>query len=208
MINPVLMTDVYWGEIKDKPAVALATDIPTKTSQLQNDSNFLTTVSWNDIQGKPDIPENVPTKTSQLINDSGFITQVTWSDVQNKPNLVDEEKLSEATSNLPTFEQVDSAIDEKISEIPKNEDAKRLWNDSRTQYITGSREIFEVQTIPAHYTEWEFSDGEHYELNIVEKSGGDEFVIYAVDTLLESKQKFPTYEEAYETLSTASLIEQ
>ena len=201
------ITDVYWQEVKDKPDVALATDIPTKVSQLENDSNYLTTVNWADIQDKPYIPDNIPTKTSQLINDSGFITQVTWSDVQGKPNLVDEEKLSEATRNLPTFAQVDSAIDEKIADIPKNEDAKRLWNDSHTQYISGSREIFEFQTIPAHYTEWEFSDGEHYELNIVGKSGGEEFVIYAVDTLLESKQKFPTYEEAYETLSTATRIE-
>ena len=201
------MTDVYWNEVKDKPDVALATDIPTKTSQLENDSNYLTTVNWADIQDKPYIPDNIPTKTSQLINDSGFITQVTWSDVQDKPNLVDEEKLSEATRNLPTFAQVDSAIDEKIAEIPKSEDAKRLWNDSHTQYISGSREIFEVQTIPAHYTEWEFSDGKYYELNIVGKSGGEEFVIYAVDTLLESKQKFPTYEEAYEVLSTATRID-
>ena len=201
------LTEVYWQEVKDKPAVALATDIPTKTSQLENDSNYLTTVNWADIQDKPYIPENIPTKTSQLINDSGFITHVTWSDVQAKPNLVDEEKLSEATRNFPTFAQVDSAIDEKIADIPKNDDAKRLWNDSRTQYISGSREIFEVQTIPAHYTEWEFSDGEHYELAIVEKSGGGEFVIYAVDTLLESKQKFPTYEEAYEVLSTATRID-
>ena len=201
------MTDVYWQEIKDKPDVAIKTDIPTKTSQLENDSNYLTTVSWNDIQNKPDIPDNIPTKTSQLINDSGFITEVSWNDIKSKPNLVDEEKLSEATRNLPTFAQVDSAIDEKIAEIPKSEDAKRLWNDGRTQYISGSREIFEVQTIPAHYTEWEFSDGQHYELNIVGKSGGGEFVIYAVDTLLESKQKFPTYEEAYETLRTATRID-
>ena len=201
------MTDVYWQEIKDKPDVAIKTDIPTKTSQLENDSNYLTTVNWADIQNKPDIPDNIPTKTSQLINDSGFITEVSWNDIKSKPNLVDEEKLSEATRNLPTFEQVDSAIDEKIAEIPKSEDAKRLWNDSRTQYISGSREIFEVQTIPAHYTEWEFSDGQHYELNIVGKSGGEEFVIYAVDTLLESKQKFPTYDAAYETLSTATRID-
>ena len=201
------MTDVYWQEIKDKPDVAIKTDIPTKISQLENDSNYLTTVNWADIQDKPYIPENVPTKTSQLINDSGFITEVSWNDIKSKPNLVDEEKLSEATRNLPTFAQVDSAIDEKIAEIPKNEDAKRLWNDGRTQYISGSREIFEVQTIPAHYTEWEFSDGEHYELAIVGKSGGEEFVIYAVDTLLESKQKFPTYEEAYETLRTATRID-
>ena len=201
------LTEVHWQEVKDKPAVALATDIPTKISQLENDSNYLTTVNWADIQGKPYIPENVPTKTSELINDSGFITQVTWSDVQNKPNLVDEEKLSEATRNLPTFEQVDSAIDEKIADIPKNDDAKRLWNDSRTQYISGSREVFEVQTIPAHYTEWQFSDGEHYELIIVGKSGGEEFAIYAEGTIYESKQKFSTYEEAAEFLNTATRID-
>lgn len=36
-------------------------DVPTKTSQLENDSNFATTA-------------DIPTKTSQLENDSGFIT--------------------------------------------------------------------------------------------------------------------------------------
>ena len=64
-----------------------------------------------------------------------------------------------------------------------------------------------MQTIPAHYTEWEFSDGEHHELNIVEKPGGGEFAIYAVDALYESKTKFATYEEAYEFLSTSTRID-
>lgn len=53
--------------------------IPTKTSQLQNDSGFAyaanlatvaTTGSYNNLTDKPAIP----TKTSQLQNDSGFIT--------------------------------------------------------------------------------------------------------------------------------------
>ena len=200
------MTEVYWQEVKDKPAVALATDIPTKVSQLQNDSNYLTTVSWNDIQGKPYIPENVPTKTSELINDSGYITQVTWSDVQDKPNLVDEEKLNEATSDRPTFSQVDAAIDEKIAEIPKSDDAKRLWNDTRTQYISGSREVFEVQTIPAHYTEWQFSDGSSYSLRVVEKSDHT-WCVQTIGSAYESKLKFATEEEAVDFLSTALEIE-
>ena len=200
------MTDVYWGEIKDKPAVALETDIPTKVSQLENDSNYLTTVNWADIQGKPYIPENIPTKTSQLINDAGFITQVTWNDVQDKPNLIDEEKLSEATRNFTTFAQVDSAIDEKIADIPKSEDAKRLWNDSRTQYISGSREIFEVQTIPAHYTEWTFSDGIQHSLRVVEKSDHT-WCIQTIDTNNESINKFATQDEAVEFLSTTLEIE-
>ena len=200
------MTDVYWGEVKDKPAVALATDIPTKTSQLENDSNFLTSVNWADIQDKPYIPENIPTKTSELINDSGFITSVTWSDVQNKPNLVDEEKLNEATSDRPTFQQVDAAIDEKIADIPKSDDAKRLWNDARTQYIAGSREVFEVQTIPAHYTEWQFSDGSSYSLRVIEKSDHT-WCIQTTGYAYESKLKFATEEEAVEFLSTAPEIE-
>lgn len=64
-----------------------------------------------------------------------------------------------------------------------------------------------MQTIPAHYTEWEFSDGEHYELNIVEKPGGGGFVICAADALCESKTKFATYEEAYEFLSASTRID-
>lgn len=37
-------------------------EVPTKTSQLQNDSGFITV-------------EDVPTKTSELVNDSGYTTQ-------------------------------------------------------------------------------------------------------------------------------------
>ena len=40
---------------------AQASDIPTKTSQLENDSGFVTSSA-------------IPTKTSQLTNDSGFVT--------------------------------------------------------------------------------------------------------------------------------------
>ena len=198
--------EVYWSEVKDKPDVAIKTDIPTKTSQLDNDSNYLTTVNWADIQGKPYIPENIPTKTSELINDSGFITSVTWSDVKDKPNLVDEEKLNEATSDRPTFSQVDAAIDEKIANIPKSEDAKRLWNDTRTQYISGSREVFEVQTIPAHYTEWQFSDGSSHSLRVVEKSDHT-WCVQTIGSAYESKLKFATEEEAVDFLSTALEIE-
>ena len=46
-------------------------DIPTKTSQLTNDSGYLT--EHQDISGKANKSE-IPTKTSQLTNDSGYIT--------------------------------------------------------------------------------------------------------------------------------------
>jgi hypothetical protein len=43
--------------------------IPTKTSQLVNDSGFITSANLPNVS-------NIPTKTSQLTNDSGFITSV------------------------------------------------------------------------------------------------------------------------------------
>jgi hypothetical protein len=54
--------------MKDKPKIALKSEIPTYLSQLKNDSGFIT---------KKDIPEppKVPTKTSELENDSKFATE-------------------------------------------------------------------------------------------------------------------------------------
>lgn len=79
--------------------------IPTKTSQLINDSGFLTgsnglitSVSWNDITNKPnfstvatsgsytdlDNTPTIPTKVSQLENDMGFGTGGDTSDCVHK----------------------------------------------------------------------------------------------------------------------------
>ena len=56
-----------WNDVTDKPT------IPTKTSQLTNDSNFLT--EHQDISGKADKSE-IPTKVSQLTNDRAYLTSV------------------------------------------------------------------------------------------------------------------------------------
>ena len=62
-----------YDDLSNKPT------IPTKTSQLTNDSSFVTsgqlakvatTGSYNDLSNKP----TIPAKTSQLTNDSGYIT--------------------------------------------------------------------------------------------------------------------------------------
>ena len=61
------------GVINNKPT------IPTKTSQLTNDSGFLTTqqqADWSASSGVTAIKNKptIPSKTSQLTNDSGFLT--------------------------------------------------------------------------------------------------------------------------------------
>lgn len=62
-IKTVALTGSY-NDLTDKPTIPA---VPTKTSELTNDSGFITA---NDIPAA----QEVPTKTSDLTNDSGFIT--------------------------------------------------------------------------------------------------------------------------------------
>lgn len=73
--------------IQAKGNYALKNEIPTKTSELNNDSGFLTSIP-NDYKTKEEndelyqakgnyaSKEEIPTKTSQLENDSSFITDI------------------------------------------------------------------------------------------------------------------------------------
>ena len=63
-----------------------ASDVPTKTSELTNDSGFITASA-------------VPTKTSELTNDSGFITA---SDVPTKTSELTNDSGFITTSDVPT----------------------------------------------------------------------------------------------------------
>lgn len=67
------------SELDNDSGFITDSDIPTKTSELENDSDFLTpsTVApvalsgdYDDLTDKP----TIPTKTSDLTNDSGFVT--------------------------------------------------------------------------------------------------------------------------------------
>lgn len=89
--KPLLATK---EELNAKPSFS---DLPTKTSQLLNDSGFLTkhqTVaavaksgSYKDLIDKP----TIPTKTSELLNDSGYITN---ADVDAKGFLTEHQDLT------------------------------------------------------------------------------------------------------------------
>ena len=85
----------------DKPKLALKTELPTKTSQLANDSSFATEAfvtnkiaeaelsggdvdlsgyaTKNELNKKADV-EDIPTKVSELDNDRGFITDYEETD--------------------------------------------------------------------------------------------------------------------------------
>lgn len=120
---------------------AKKTDVPTKVSQLTNDSGYITaneiagkadktslakvatSGSYNDLSNKP----TIPTKTSQLTNDSGYITS---SDISGKAD----------TSAIPT----------KVSQ---------LANDSG--YLTKTVRIFKGTTEDG-YKNTDWVDGDIY----------------------------------------------
>lgn len=81
---------------------SLRSEIPTKTSQLINNSGFITSVSWNEIKNIPNLAlkTDIPKSTSNLINDSGFITSVSWDDISNIPDIALKSEIPTKTSNL------------------------------------------------------------------------------------------------------------
>lgn len=66
-----------------------ASAIPTKTSDLTNDSGFITSVPVTSVNGQTGaVTISVPTKTSDLTNDSGFLTSAPVSSVNGQTGAV------------------------------------------------------------------------------------------------------------------------
>lgn len=101
--------------------------VPTKTSELENDSKFITI---------DDVPEvTVPTKTSELTNDSGFITindvpvleipeeYVTDDELSQKGFLVGEEtseELDDVETNTYVKYVTQTLTDEQKNQVREN----------------------------------------------------------------------------------------
>lgn len=106
-----------YNDLTNKP------NIPTKTSDLTNDSGFITeedipqgfSGDYNDLENKPTLfsgsyndltnKPTIPSKTSDLENDSGFIT---------------EEDLPEPYDDSDIWNEIDDINDNKISTLIKN----------------------------------------------------------------------------------------
>lgn len=85
-------------EIEADGKLKVDVEIPTKTSDLENDSGFIT---------EEDIPE-IPTKTSELENDSGFITSADvptkTSDLENDSGFITEDDIPEVPTKTSDLE--------------------------------------------------------------------------------------------------------
>ena len=197
--------NVEWSNVSGKP------NIPTKTSELENDSGYLTTISWNDIQNRPNVAlvDDIPTKVSDLTNDAGYLTTISWNDVQNKPNIVEREYLDSRLEEYPTKVEMDNTIDEKISEIVIPDNTK-LYSPSKNRYIQGDGSVWENRTEPGHWTDWKWSDGNDHTSEIAiyrfEEGGQEKYRAYIAQATYFT-QKFDTVEEVQNYLHSQSRIE-
>ena len=123
---------------------ALRADIPTMTSQLTNDSGFLTEhqslsdyYTKTEVDGKVQVEADareaadnalraeIPTKTSELTNDSGFLTKagtidnalsagfasnVQWSGVQSKPTTLDGYGITDGATTAYVDSQIGNVL--------------------------------------------------------------------------------------------------
>lgn len=86
-------------------------DIPTKTSELENDSDFVTS---------KDIP-TVPTRTSQLTNDSGFITSRDIPTIPTKTSQLENDSDFVTKSELPAVPTKTSQLENDSGFVTQQE---------------------------------------------------------------------------------------
>lgn len=84
------------SELENDSGYVTTDDIPSKTSDLENDSGFIT---------QDDVP-SVPTKTSELENDSGYVTYddipTSTSQLENDSGFITSDDVDTKIENIPT----------------------------------------------------------------------------------------------------------
>ncbi len=112
----------------DVGALPNTTVIPDKTSQLDNDSGYITNSALTDYAKKTEIP----TKTSELTNDSGYITNVALEPYAKTVDIPT--KTSQLTNDSGFITDAALTGYAKTTDIPTK--TSQLDNDSH--YITAS----------------------------------------------------------------------
>ena len=147
-----------WNGITEKPDLALKSDIPTKTSQLDNDSGYLDEASLSDYVKKDELPSLTGYATEEYVDQKvgqeelarqrvdsiifSIVDNKAWlSSVPTKTSQLDNDSgylsAHQSLSDYYTKEQTD----EKILE---NQDAYELFSRNDQQKIEGDRLVYRL----------------------------------------------------------------
>lgn len=160
-----------WNAVSGPAEVLNKPEIPTKTSDLDNDSGFITLAEvpaqvnsdWNAVSG-PEMILNkptIPTKTSDLQNDSGFITSAEipeqvnadWESTSGKSEILHKPQTAPlvAGSNI-TITETQNGIEISAADSPEQVNAD--WDA-----VSGPSEILHKPSIPTATSELQNDSG-------------------------------------------------
>ena len=176
------------GSYAQTGTLAKLSDLRTKTSELINDSGFITGVSWDEISQKP----TIPTKVSELQNDEGYIKDVSWDQIQNKPDF--------ATDTA--FEQFKNEVDAKLDTKLDISEYDNTAIANSYKKIDANGDVYAVEHTPSYYTPWAYSDGNSYADPLIY---GDDATGWrlAIDQDTYRSQTYETQQQAQAALETA-----
>ena len=162
------------SELTNDSGFITAGDVPTKTSELTNDSGFITE---EDVPTKTSeltndsgfiTAEDVPTKTSELTNDSGFITAgdvpTKTSDLQNDSGFITEEDVPTKVSELEN----DSGFAYGTS-IDSEFSSARTGGYSVGETCTRGGRLYKCVHAVSEGSSW--SDGDWTEISVLARAG-------------------------------------
>ena len=147
-----------WNGITEKPDLALKSDIPTKTSQLDNDSGYLNEASLSDYVTKDELPslagyatqEYADQKVGQEELARQRVDSIIFSIVDNKAWLSSvPTKTSQLTNDsgyLSAHQSLSNYYtkEETDQKIAENQDAYELFSRNDQQKIEGDRLVYRL----------------------------------------------------------------
>lgn len=147
-----------WNGITEKPDVALKSDIPTKTSQLENDSGYLNEAALSDYVTKDELPSLTGYATKDyadsIVQEEAAARQKTdqglrrrlaaKADISSVPTktsqLANDSGYLTAHQSLSNY-YTKAETDQKIAE---NQDAYELFSRNDQQKIEGDRLVYRL----------------------------------------------------------------
>ena len=200
-----------YNDLTDKPNVALKSEIPTKTSQLTNDSGFLT--EHQDISGKVDKVSGKGLSTNDLTNalKSNYDAAYTHSQSAHAPsnaqaNIIEDVKVNNVSLKI-TDKSVNIDLSGKVDKVTGKGLSTNDYTTAEKNKLAGIAENANNYTHPStHDATMITEDATHHFVTDTEKATWDAKSNFSGSyNDLTNKPTIPTVDAALSSTSTNAI---